>query len=318
MSGFSNPIIGGMSNLVRKAIRSPNYVPSTTGWSINKDGSADFANLTLRGTFSGNNYVINNNGEFWYSGTPALGNLIFSNTNNAGTDSFGNAYLQGVTGYQIAPSPNQAVQINVGSLSWYQATGPGGPWSQTNTITLANPPSTNLIIAADLVVSTNLSVNQKVTGQQVPFSTFIQSLKTISTTTYTNNGNGMVLPQGAGGTYIIEGKIWWKPSGTIGGTHTHGFNFTGSVSNGVINAVCNQANSTGGINQSTASQSTINGAGNTDIVTSPTHLGFFGWTDIFGYMVCGPGTLQPVTKISTSGDTVDIYPGSFLRAIQVA
>ena len=50
MSGFSNPVIGGSDTLIRKAIRSPNYVAGTSGWSINKDGSAEFNNLTSRGT----------------------------------------------------------------------------------------------------------------------------------------------------------------------------------------------------------------------------------------------------------------------------
>lgn len=45
---FSNPVVGGTA-LIRPAIRSPNYVPGTTGWSINKDGSAEFGDATIRG-----------------------------------------------------------------------------------------------------------------------------------------------------------------------------------------------------------------------------------------------------------------------------
>ena len=44
MSGFANSIIGGMSNLIRKAIQSPNYQPGTEGWTVNQDGSAEFNN----------------------------------------------------------------------------------------------------------------------------------------------------------------------------------------------------------------------------------------------------------------------------------
>jgi hypothetical protein len=49
VSGFSNAVIGGAAKLIRKAIQSPNYVPATTGWSINKDGTVDLNNGTFRG-----------------------------------------------------------------------------------------------------------------------------------------------------------------------------------------------------------------------------------------------------------------------------
>ena len=56
MSGFENNIINALNALIRAAIHSPNYVPGATGWSINKDGSAEFNNLTIRGTFFGVNF----------------------------------------------------------------------------------------------------------------------------------------------------------------------------------------------------------------------------------------------------------------------
>jgi hypothetical protein len=101
MSGWGDPVVGGV-DLRRAAIRSPNYVAGSTGWTINQDGSVEFNNGTFRGvvtasTFQGSNFVINQSGEFFYSGTPASGNLIVSVTNNPGTDAFGNQYLQGLT-----------------------------------------------------------------------------------------------------------------------------------------------------------------------------------------------------------------------------
>lgn len=47
--GFSNPIVGGAENLIRSAIRSPNYIPNTTGWRIAKDGSVDLNDAIIRG-----------------------------------------------------------------------------------------------------------------------------------------------------------------------------------------------------------------------------------------------------------------------------
>jgi hypothetical protein len=94
-----NPIVGGVA-LRRPAIQSPNFLTGVQGWSINADGSAEFDNLTIRGKFDGTNYEINSSGLFFYSGTPANGNLIISIARSSGTDAFGNAYLAGVVSYQ--------------------------------------------------------------------------------------------------------------------------------------------------------------------------------------------------------------------------
>lgn len=97
--GFNNPIVGGGGALVYPSIHSPDYVPGVSGWSINKDGSAEFDDLTIRGTFEGTDFEISSAGIFIYSGTPAAGNLIASIASAAGSDRFGNAYVQGIGSY---------------------------------------------------------------------------------------------------------------------------------------------------------------------------------------------------------------------------
>lgn len=47
-SGFRNPIIGGGGALAYPSIHSPGYTPGVTGWSINKDGTAELINVTIR------------------------------------------------------------------------------------------------------------------------------------------------------------------------------------------------------------------------------------------------------------------------------
>lgn len=93
MSGFANQIIGGLSKLIRPAIQSPNYKPSSAGWTINQDGSAEFNDATFRGTV-----VINSAGTalLVYDGTPAAGNLILSLSAFAGNDVYGNNYPGGI------------------------------------------------------------------------------------------------------------------------------------------------------------------------------------------------------------------------------
>lgn len=49
--GFQNPPVGNQGTLVRPAIKSPNYVTGSNGWSINRDGSAEFNNVIVRGLF---------------------------------------------------------------------------------------------------------------------------------------------------------------------------------------------------------------------------------------------------------------------------
>jgi hypothetical protein len=95
--GASNSILAGQGTLIRQMIQSPNFVSGVSGWQINKDGSAQFNNLTIRGTFNGTDFTINANGIFFYSGVPAAGNLILALTNSAGSDAFGNVYIQGIT-----------------------------------------------------------------------------------------------------------------------------------------------------------------------------------------------------------------------------
>jgi hypothetical protein len=50
MGGFADKVIGGVNKLIRSAIQSPNYVPGISGWTINKDGTAEFDNIEIRGS----------------------------------------------------------------------------------------------------------------------------------------------------------------------------------------------------------------------------------------------------------------------------
>lgn len=90
--GFNNPIVGGGGALVYPSIHSPNFIHSIQGWTINKDGSAEFQDLVIRGTFFGNEFILNNAGFFLYQGMPGPGTLILAAASAAGVDEFGNAY----------------------------------------------------------------------------------------------------------------------------------------------------------------------------------------------------------------------------------
>lgn len=50
MTGFRNPVVGGQGALIRESIHSPNYVTTVQGWTINKDGTAEFQEIDIRGS----------------------------------------------------------------------------------------------------------------------------------------------------------------------------------------------------------------------------------------------------------------------------
>lgn len=61
-----DPIAAGDGSLIYPALKSPNYVPGSAGWYIDRLGVAEFLNAVIRGTIdiAGGIVTINNNGVF--------------------------------------------------------------------------------------------------------------------------------------------------------------------------------------------------------------------------------------------------------------
>ena len=98
------------------------------------------------------NSIINPNGIFVYNGTPANGNLMFALAPAAGTDSFGNAFIQGV---QVGvASANALVELIPGlsSSGVSSVTFPIPPLSLSNTPNMSAAPLGGGTFA-DLVIS---------------------------------------------------------------------------------------------------------------------------------------------------------------------
>lgn len=131
MLKFSHDVAGGQGNLIVTALQSPNFVHDVSGWQIAKDGSAEFNDLVIRGTFYGTDYVINSDGAFFYSPSEGAGNLIASISAGSGTDQYGNAWLPGNVSY--GPGNGgigyAASQLGSGVQSFYTAPAYGGPWT---------------------------------------------------------------------------------------------------------------------------------------------------------------------------------------------
>ncbi len=108
--GFSSPVVGGGGALIRPSAHSPGYVHGTTGWSINKDGSAEFNNIVIRGG------TVVSGTALYYSGTPALGNLVLSISPAAGIDPYGNAYPAGIAA-GMPGGPQMLLSTSAGAAS---------------------------------------------------------------------------------------------------------------------------------------------------------------------------------------------------------
>ena len=207
MSGFANTVLGGASKLIRKAIQSPNFVTGVVGWSINKDGTAEFQNAIIRGTFQGSNFVVNSIGTFFYSSTPALGNLIASDTNlvhryDTGTDSFGNTYYAGRCSYAANGTgiPDFITQLFGGSVNQDVHNGitsttlqPGGIYTPSGSPRY-NALRSGLNAALDVVAELRVfsSQNSSSIGQPIILANGMLALKTISTV-FGNNSAALAI-----------------------------------------------------------------------------------------------------------------------------
>jgi hypothetical protein len=116
---FFTALTQGYGSLAIPSIHSPNFdvadplASPNPSWAILKNGLAYFVGLILSGgTIIGPDYIINTSGAFFYSGTPALGNLVMSIASTAGMDTFSNPYKAGFTVYG---TNNTSVEIVTGS-----------------------------------------------------------------------------------------------------------------------------------------------------------------------------------------------------------
>jgi hypothetical protein len=159
MTGFQHDIAGGQGVLIVDQLQSPNFVQSPlTGWAVLKNGAAYFADLTLSGTFMGTNYEINSAGIFFYSGTPAAGNLVLSSAEGSGTDQYGNNYASGVTAY----ASDAAVSMQAGNLDFLVGSLSAG-WSSAGYFSATSGALTidftGVTATGNLTVDGTLSVN---------------------------------------------------------------------------------------------------------------------------------------------------------------
>lgn len=244
-----DPVVGS-TVLRRPAIQSPNYVAGSAGWTVNVDGSAEFNNLTIRGTFAGTDYYMDNTGAFFYSSTPAAGNLAFSITPPGTTaDKFGNAIPNdGANSYSFLAGPSvwSAVNIGDGVVSWWKAATQAGPWVSeaglgfnfnnitgggiSVTATAGVQVSNDLSVGGNLILTVPLAVSGTSASSGLTDGTINgtsgQSGLPNGTITGTSGGAsaGTAHTHGGGSYSVTNGQHTHAPGSfaVTNGSHTHG------------------------------------------------------------------------------------------------
>lgn len=173
---FSNSILAG-TTLVRDAIRSPNYVAGTSGWSVNKNGSAEFNDITVRGTIdaiatSGQEVKIDPTSasiQFW----PAPGPGTYRNGTIEALTSGTQAELILTSPQPLAGGPfvDTAIRIAAGDLvnmaTIYLTALQGQIQLQAADVLLNNISLPRGIMAAPTATSNNGTATSAVTGAEI-------------------------------------------------------------------------------------------------------------------------------------------------------
>lgn len=187
-----------------------NALPSTAG-------------IAGTGTFQAGNTIITPAGTFGYSGTPALGNLVYSDTAAATTDSFGNAVLGGVVTYFFNGANYVAVQSFQGNLNFLNASAESGPW---NTYSSLEPDTTT-----GLLSFFDNQGNAFTFGTASKYNTTLQNI-TSTTPVVVGLDQAMSWNVESGLTYHLKIFIVYTGAGAVG---TPVVGFDGSGSNNAVN-----------------------------------------------------------------------------------
>lgn len=196
---FVDQLVAG-TVLVRSDIESQNYVAGSAGWIVHQDGSAEFNNVVIRGG------TVVSGTALYYNGTPAAGTLFMSIASAAGTDSYGNAYVQGIAVYASDGSMIQLISGAGAEIVLQQETSPGVTRDPALIYTAINSttgvPSLNLASGATHPGSSQGSITIQGTSGSVSFTQmqlgadFVVASKTLEV-----------------GTYVIQfGMTWQTPA----------------------------------------------------------------------------------------------------------
>lgn len=235
---FVNPLTAG-TVLIRSDIRSQNFTTGVSGWRIQANGDAEFNSIVIRGG------TVVSGLALYYNGTPAAGNLILSIAASAGTDSFGNAYLAGLTSYSSDGSINlydnvqtflntagAEISIGIGGAQASMLLGPpdvvGVTWTDGAIGTLSQAPNNTPELylqspynqahagASSLILRGGNSVSSATSADldadTLGISGYVDSYNGNNFGSWAvtvGNSGGATFSASSGGSYVRFGKLWF-------------------------------------------------------------------------------------------------------------
>lgn len=236
--GFSNPLVGGGGSLVYPSIHSPNFVTGIAGWTINKDGSAELNNVTVRGTIIAGHFIGSGEGQevLIYTGAPAANNLLASICSANGTDSHGNHFVAGTAVYSatiaMSLSPGASLTFFSGSLAagWTSASSVGGDPSNLLLTSIGGQIKSVSVFLAQQGIAVPLPIGATVSGSNADLelhSLFGLASQAAPVTppagfvyVYFNSTDGLLHAKFPGGKdFKIEGDDW-NSLGALGAHYT--------------------------------------------------------------------------------------------------
>lgn len=186
---FSNPIVAG-EELVRSAIRSPDFAAGVAGWIIRRDGSAEFNDVTARGSLlagtpGGTRIEI--------TGTPPSITLFDGSTIVGQLIATGNQFDIGLRLAVTGDSDARWFVRPDGAMFW----GPGNVGADTNLYRSA--PNT-------LKTDDNLDVAGRINSEWTVFKT----AEPQNNTTTLQDDPQLQISVPAAGKWRFEGAIWFR------------------------------------------------------------------------------------------------------------
>lgn len=181
-SGFPDAFAGNQGTILLAALKSLNFVTGVSGWRIQRNGNAEFNNVTIRGG------VIVSGSALYYSTSPGQFNkLIASISESGGIDQYGNVYLPTIVSYFADPGGAVACKLLFSGLEYYTAADESGPWVGPNSfIAYQHGVNDQIEVGGQVTIDGNVLLNQQITQYDSDlFSVYTPTVANDGTTTYT-------------------------------------------------------------------------------------------------------------------------------------
>lgn len=234
--GFLNQIVGGGGQLVIDNIHSQNYVAGVSGWSINRDGSAEFSDVDVRGSLlakNGNRELeirVDDSGP--YDGFPLIRwNPDISNSGDGVALSTDDEFTHQKSLIIAAPYPSSGSLANAPQIILYSDIAALTSGAQA---TISSPRDIGLEAGNDVNITSqnNINLSGALWSDQVQRFTFNPAWTAASGTTTLGNGTLTGLYWRLGMVYFSIRFVWGTTTTqSVGGA---GWRFSLPVSPAVL------------------------------------------------------------------------------------